>query len=36
MGLDVILDRVPIRYVFIGIITESKTYRIYEVVLLII
>jgi hypothetical protein len=36
MRLDVTLDRVPIGYVFVGIITESKTYRIYEAVLVII
>jgi hypothetical protein len=32
----VTLDRVPIGYVFIGIVTESETYRIYELILLII
>jgi hypothetical protein len=30
MRLDVTLDRVSIRYVFVGIVTESKTGRIYE------
>jgi hypothetical protein len=34
--LRVTLDRVLIRYVFIWIVTESKTDLIYEVVLLII
>jgi hypothetical protein len=32
----VTLDRVPIGYVFVGIVTESETCRIYEVILLII
>jgi hypothetical protein len=36
MRLDVTLDRVPIEYIFVGIVIESKTYGIYEVVLLII
>jgi hypothetical protein len=36
MRLDVTVDRVSIGYVFIAIITESETYRIYESVLLII
>jgi hypothetical protein len=36
MRLDVILDRVLIKYIFIGIVTESETYRIYETVFLII
>jgi hypothetical protein len=36
MRFDVILDRVMIRYIFIGIVTESKIGRIYEVVFLII
>jgi hypothetical protein len=35
-SLDKPLDRLPIRYVFIEIITELEIYRIYEVVLLII
>jgi hypothetical protein len=30
------LDRVPIRYIFIRIVTESKIYHIYDAVLLII
>jgi hypothetical protein len=30
MRLDVTLDRVSIRYVFVGIVTKSKTGRIYE------
>jgi hypothetical protein len=36
MRLDVTLDKVLIGYVFGWIVTESETYRIYEVVLLII
>jgi hypothetical protein len=36
MMLDVTLDRVSIGYVFIWIVTESKTCHIYEVILLII
>jgi hypothetical protein len=36
MKLDVTLDRVPIRYIFVGIVTESETGRIYEAVVLII
>jgi hypothetical protein len=36
MRLDITLDRVPIRYVFLGIVTELKIDRIYEAVLLII
>jgi hypothetical protein len=36
MMLDVNLDRFLIRYVFIGIVTELKTSRIYDAVLLII
>jgi hypothetical protein len=36
MRLNVILDRVMIKYIFIGIVTESETYCIYETVFLII
>jgi hypothetical protein len=36
MRLDVTLDRVQIEYVFVGIVAQSKTCHIYEVVLLII
>jgi hypothetical protein len=34
--LNITLSRILIGYIFIGIITESETYRIYEVILLII
>jgi hypothetical protein len=36
MRLDATLIRILIRYVFVGIITESEIYRVYETVLLII
>jgi hypothetical protein len=36
MRLDVTLDRIPIRYVYVGIVTELKIVRIDEAVLLII
>jgi hypothetical protein len=36
MRLNVILARVPIRYAFIEIVTESENCYIYEAVLLII
>jgi hypothetical protein len=34
--MNVTLDKVSIGYVFVGIVTESETYCIYEAVLLII
>jgi hypothetical protein len=36
MRLDVTLARVLIGYAFVGSVTESKTYRIYDAILLII
>jgi hypothetical protein len=36
MRLDVILDRVLIRYICVDIIIELKTYHIYKAILLII
>jgi hypothetical protein len=36
MRLEITIDRVPIGYVFVGIVTESKICCIYEAVLLII
>jgi hypothetical protein len=36
MRLDLTLDRVSIGYIFVRIVTESETGRIYEAVLLVI